>query len=323
MQFLSDFIKKSFSILGFLTLVVCLIPGNTTSDFDRQEGDAITVKEFDVSAKGVTLKARIAGNMRSGNVLIAVNGGPGQSSRYMASLERLASDEWAIVTYDQRGTGRSTAPADESGGYSLLGYVADLEAVRGSVGVEKIHVLGHSWGGIVTMRYATVYPQNVRSIILMGSGPPSRKAAQEGQSRLGQRISALQNQGIMGSARPSKLSELLLAILPAYFSDPEFEIPRELKETPYNIDVYQKTLSALGNWDFTKEVAKLNHRVLMLWGEDDPFGLPMAEATKKALANARVEFVVLKGCGHFWHECPYEFFSHIRTFINRKAEKGG
>ena len=54
--------------------------------------------------------------------------------------------------------------------------------------------------------------------------------------------------------------------------------------------VEQLTWSAVGEYDITTEVAKLDHPVLMLWGEDDPFGLPMAEATKTALSAAEVEF---------------------------------
>ncbi|NIM90723.1 MAG: alpha/beta fold hydrolase [Candidatus Aminicenantes bacterium] len=268
--------------------------------------------ELEVSAEGVTLYVKIAGNAKSGNVLIAINGGPGQSSRYMVSLEQLSSPEFAVVTYDQRGTGRSTTPSD---GYALLKYVADLEAVRKAVGIEKVHILGHSWGGIVAMRYATVHPQHVRSLILMGSGPPSRMVAQAGQASLGQRIQELQRQGLIPVELPTNVGELLEAILPAYFSDPNFKIPDELKETPYSVDVYQQTLSTLGNWDFMSEVSELDHRVLMLWGQDDPFGLPMAEATKNAFSEAQVEFVILKGCGHFWHENADEFFSRIRTFL--------
>jgi proline iminopeptidase len=268
--------------------------------------------ELEVLANGVTLHIKIAGNVKSGNVLIAINGGPGQSSRYMVSLEQLASPEFAVVTFDQRGTGRSTTPSD---GYALLKYVADLEAVREAVGVEKVHILGHSWGGIVAMRYATVHPQHVRSIILMGSGPPSRMVAQAGQANLGQRIGELQRRGIIPVELSTNPAEVLEAILPAYFSDASFKIPDELKETPYNVTVYQQTLSTLGDWDFTSEVGKLDHRVLMLWGEDDPFGLPMAEATRNAFSKAQVEFVVLKGCGHFWHENPAEFFSRVRAFL--------
>ena len=56
----------------------------------------------------------------------------------------------------------------------MLSYVADLEAVRKAVGAKRIHLIGHSWGGLVSMRYATVHPETVKSIILMGSGPPRR-----------------------------------------------------------------------------------------------------------------------------------------------------
>ena len=64
-----------------------------------------SVLELQVQGSGVTLYVRVAGNAGSGNVLIAIHGGPGMSSDYMASLEQqLAGDELAVVTYDQRGT---------------------------------------------------------------------------------------------------------------------------------------------------------------------------------------------------------------------------
>lgn len=241
--------------------------------------------------------------------------GPGLSSSYMVSLEQLASQDFAVVTYDQRGTGRS---GDPSNGYSLLSYVADLEAVRKAMGAERIYLMGHSWGGLVSMRYATVYPERVKSIILMGSGPPSWQAVREGQTNKAQRILQLQQQGII----PEKLSALA-EILPVYFSDPSFELPNELKNLDYNGTVEQLTWSAVGEYDITTEVAKLDHPVLMLWGEDDPFGLPMAEATKTALSAAEVEFVVLTQCGHFWQECPDEFFSRVRAFLRLPPHPSG
>ena len=270
-------------------------------------------EEIKVQAGDVTLHVRIVGNPKKGNVLVAVNGGPGQSSHYMASLEHLASKDFAVVTYDQRGTGRSTSPSDND--YTLLKYVADLDAVRNAVGTEKIYLIGHSWGGILTMRYATIHPEKVNSIMLMGSGPPNIEAAVEGQANLSQRIKELMQQGIIPEVSPTTGSELIEAILPAYFSDPNFMVPDELNETTFSETVSQLTMSAMGNWDFTAEVTMLDHPVLMLWGEDDPFGLPMAEATNNALSNTNIKFVVLKQCGHYWHERPDEFFPHVRTFL--------
>jgi pimeloyl-ACP methyl ester carboxylesterase len=149
----------------------------------------------------------------------------------------------------------------------------------------------------------------------MGSGPPTRQAAQSGQARLGERLALLQKNGIIPETLPQESESFLEAILPAYFSDPKFDIPAEIRESSFNQEVYQQTESALGNWDFSQEVSKLTHPVLLFWGKDDPFGMPMAEAVKDSLSSAQVTFVILESCGHYWQECPDTFFSRIRAFL--------
>ncbi len=271
------------------------------------------VQEWEVDAGDVTLYVRVAGNLKSGNVLIALHGGPGMSSDYMANLEQLAGPDLAIVRYDQRGAGRSSPPQADSD-YGFDHYVADLEAVRQQVGVETVHLFGHSWGGVLAMRYATIYPQHVRSIVLMGSGTPSIAGVRAGQVNKVQRIAALQKEGLI-PARPTSLHD----IFPSYFADPRFEMPEELRNPSYNGNVEQLTWSALGEYDFVGEVALLDQPVLVLWGQDDAFGVSMAEATVSALSNAQVEFVLLSACGHFWHECPDAFFAHVRAFLQASA----
>jgi pimeloyl-ACP methyl ester carboxylesterase len=271
------------------------------------------VQEWDVDAGDVTLYVRVAGDLESGNVLIALHGGPGMSSDYMANLEQLAGPDLAVVRYDQRGTGRSSPPQSDSD-YGFEQYVADLEAVRQQVGVEAVHLFGHSWGGVLAMRYATIYPQHVRSIVLMGSGTPSSEGVRAGQANKVQRIAALQQQGLI-PAQPTSLHD----IFPSYFADPHFEMPEELRDLSYNGNVEQLTWSALGEYDFAAQVALLDQPVLVLWGQDDAFGVSMAEATVSALSNAQVEFVLLEGCGHFWHECPDAFFAHVQSFLQASA----
>jgi proline iminopeptidase len=273
------------------------------------------MQELRVAANDVTLYTRIAGDPGAGNVLIAIHGGPGLPSDTMLSLEQLASGEFTVVTYDQRGSGRSTKPSQDASSYVLLKYVEDLEAVRQATGAERIHLLGRSWGGLVAMRYATIHPKRVSSIVLIGSAPPTRQASKAGSSSLWRRIRALQQEGVISRDLPTRGTALGQAILPAYFSNPSFELPDEMKNLPIDETANRLTNSALGNYDFTSELATLEHRVLILWGEDDPFGLPMGEATRDALSAAQVEFVVLEKCGHFWQECPDEFFTCLRAFF--------
>ncbi len=74
----------------------------------------------------------------------------------------------------------------------------------------------------------------------------------------------------------------------------------------------------------TEQVARLDHRVLILWGEADPFGINWAEATKSALSSAEVEFVVISQCGHLgWLECPDAFFGPLRAFLGLSGEDVG
>lgn len=265
------------------------------------------ILEREVEADDVTLHVRIAGEPEAGEVLITIHGGPGNSSDYMLSLEQLASEGLAVVSYDQRGTGRSSEPSE---GYGMPNYVADLEAVREAVGAEAIHLLGHSWGGLVAQRYAVAHPGRVRSIVLLGSGVLTPEAAQAGQHSRGRRIADLQEQGVM----PERITSMR-ELLPAYFADPEFEMPDELRGMEYNPEVEQVTWSSLAGYDFGEGLDALEQPVLVLWGKDDPFGMAYVDATKQTLLAAELETVILGECGHYWHECPDESLTQVRAFL--------
>jgi proline iminopeptidase len=271
------------------------------------ETSALTVETLDV-----TLSARVVGIRGSGNVMIALHGGPGQSHHYMLDLEKLAGKDFAMVTYDQRGVGDSTAPPADPSNYDLLDYVEDLEAVRRAIGADKVHLLGHSWGGVVAMHYATVHTQSVRSLILVGSTSPTWGGMMAAGARIGQRIHALQEEGVLSDPLPPGAQFVIL------FSDPAFPIkhPDEnAMRTEFHPTVNQLTLAAIEGFELTAEVGQLEHRVLVLLGKDDPSGTLLVEETLAALRSADVEYVLLERCGHFWHERPDQFYPPVRAFL--------
>jgi len=280
----------------------------------------IESRELNVQAPDGTLYARIAGNLKSGNVLIAIHGGPGMTSDYMLNLEKLAGPDLAVVTYDQRGVGRSASPPADPSSYTLEKYAEDLEAVRKATGTDSVHLFGHSWGGIVALRYATLYPERVRSIVLMGSGPPTREGTLQCQQAIVQRIIALAQHGIIVEHPEPGSRAAERGYLPAYFSDPDFWFSADDPGRAPQLDertaqVNDLTWSANANYDLTADLAGLNQRVLNLWGEDDPARPIASPAIVAALNNADVETVVLPRCGHFWHECPDDFFERVRAFL--------
>lgn len=158
---------------------------------------AASPQELTVESDGITLYVRVAGDPASGNVLIVLHGGPGMTLDYMLNLETLAGPHLAVVTYDQRGVGRSSSPTEDPANYTLANYAEDLDAVCQALGVEQVILFGHSWGGILAQSYATFYPEHVASIILMGSGPPTWEKMLQCQDALGQRIMTLIQQGII------------------------------------------------------------------------------------------------------------------------------
>lgn len=84
--------------------------------------------------------------------VLCVHSGPGFSSRYMETIEFLGSYR-RVIFYDMSGCGNSSAA---NGGYtpgirSLGGYVDELQAVVERLGLEKVHLLGHGFGGMLAL----------------------------------------------------------------------------------------------------------------------------------------------------------------------------
>ena len=300
--------KTSFKTTLIFTFILFMV----TFPLISSDSNPIPIKEEKIKSGDVTLFMRIVGNPDSSPIMIAINGGPGQSSHYMKTLEQLAGPNLTVVTFDQRGTGRSSESKE---GYALQKYVFDIDAIRQHLKAKNIILFGHSFGGILAQRYASIYPGRVKSMILMGSGPPMVQAILAAQMKLGARIQKLVREGIITGPQPTEPARLLEYMLPAYFSNPKFPIPIELKESSFHMAVGQKTYSDSGAWDFREELKAVSCPVLFLWGEDDPFGKDMADVTQKALSNAKLIPITIKKCGHYWQENLEDFFTHIKNFL--------
>ena len=97
--------------------------------------------------------------------LLLLHGGPGSRSCDFSVLTGLAQDR-PVIMYDQLGTGRSERPTDTSL-WRTERFVEEVDAVRKGLGLEEIHLLGHSWGGALATEYLlTANPRGVRSVIL-------------------------------------------------------------------------------------------------------------------------------------------------------------
>jgi proline-specific peptidase len=100
----------------------------------------------------------------SGTPLLTLHGGPGVPHDYLEPLEHLG-DERPVVFYDQLGCGRSERPSDSSL-WRVDRFVEELAQVRAALGLERIHLLGQSWGTMLATEYLLTGPAGVRSVMM-------------------------------------------------------------------------------------------------------------------------------------------------------------
>jgi len=124
--------------------------------------DVVRRTETFTSSDGLQLVYHVLGG---GPPLVCLPGGPGRASAYLEDLGGLAATR-TLVQLDQRGTGLSELPSDPST-YRFDRLTADVESLREHLGLERIDLLGHSAGGMVSQAYAAQHPERIARLVLV------------------------------------------------------------------------------------------------------------------------------------------------------------
>lgn len=250
--------------------------------------------------RGVTLFERRVGE---GPPVIVLHGGPGADHGYLLpGFDTLALGR-ELVYYDQRGGGRSPVARDVPVGWRE--HVADLEALRQLWALDRLIILGYSWGGLLAQLYATEHPDRVERLALVCPAPSWRAARDEFERRFAERSLAPELVAERLALRESGLRErdprayerrlFELAVVP-YFYDPA----RASDLTPFRVvgRTQQEVWRSLNDYDLRPALRRLRLPALVLHGEDDPIPI---EASRETAALLGAEFHALDRCGH----CPH------------------
>jgi L-proline amide hydrolase len=121
-------------------------------------------REGYVDFRGYRTWYRVAGDLESdATPLLALHGGPGSTHNYFAPLERLGAER-PVVLYDQIGCGRSDRPQDIE--WSIPVFREEVDAVREQLGLDRIHLLGTSWGGMLALEHFLSGARAIVSLVL-------------------------------------------------------------------------------------------------------------------------------------------------------------
>jgi L-proline amide hydrolase len=134
------------------------------------------VQEGHVPFRGYRTWYRIVGEQGDAErlPLVTLHGGPGGAHDYLEPLAGLAHDGRRVILYDQLGCGRSDTPDDPSL-WTVELFVDELNTLRSELGLDRIHLFGSSWGGMLGMEYALTQPPGLESLVVASSPASMRQ----------------------------------------------------------------------------------------------------------------------------------------------------
>ncbi len=132
---------------------------------DNETNKKPGMQEGYIPVTGGKIWYELVGAGKTGIPLLVLHGGPGAPHDYLELLEAVA-DERPVIFYDQLGCGNSDKPDDAS--LWVVGrFVEEIHKVREALGLEKVHILGQSWGAALAIEYMhTCRPEGVAGLVL-------------------------------------------------------------------------------------------------------------------------------------------------------------
>lgn len=268
--------------------------------------------------------------MGKGAPLFVVHGRSGSHRYFLPGLAPLA-DHYQLVFYDQRGTGSSDGKLDLKA-ISIDQFVEDMEALRSSFGLEKIALMGHSWGSVFALAYTMKYPEHVDKLILVDPLPVNKTFLTAQSQTIQQRFASLSQdaqQKLNSTCRSAtdKLSPEVrdeCSVLNATFQfyDPAKVLTMDASSeanTTKNATTVESLLTASYNRNIQAidtALKTIQAPTLILHGDFDPIPVASSQYIQQQIPAAQL--VVIEQSGHFpFIEQPAKFVASVDTFMGQ------
>lgn len=255
-----------------------------------------------VEVEGQTIAYRQTGQ---GPALVLLHGFLCDSRCWRHQLSHL-SDRFRVVAWDAPGAGSSSDPPDT---FTTASYVRCLAEFLDAIGIERAHVLGLSWGGILAQEFYRLYPENFHSLILADTYAGWRGSLSETvwKERL---ATCLED----ASGPPD---ELVSKFVPGVFTDTASqELRMEFSAIVSEFHPIGFRLMSLSSAEVdTRDLLpSVDVATLVLWGDDDRrSSLHVAQQFHAAIPGA--ELAIIPNAGHLSNmESPDVFNGHVRRF---------
>jgi len=267
-----------------------------------------------------------------GESLRRIDGGPGYSQTYFPPHMSEVSKLFKVIYFDAYGCGKSDR-SDDPSDYAFTLDVEVVEGLRRILELGKIHLLGHSYGGLVAQAYALKFPQHLQSLVLsntlhsgemwQANDDNCNHEIRNQFPEVWDQVQDLRENGAISSS-PEHMAVYSAPLELLYFYDPDDVKKLDAGEDPFNPEVYYAIVGEDADFTIGGEMAKIDFRIrlkeitaptLIITGRYDRVALPsFAIQYKKYMPQAT--FTIMENCGHFpFIEKPNEYFSMITEFM--------
>jgi proline iminopeptidase len=252
-------------LLAFAAAYLILIEGCSNNQVARDphnlhDDSIFKIEEGYVDAGGVMIYYKIIGN---GNPLMIIHGGPGASHDYFLPYLLPLARNNKLIFIDERGSGRSEKLEDTKK-YTVGYMVEDIEAVRKSLNLGKINLLGHSCGGVLVQAYAFKYQENLSHLILCSTFHSTtkmnevlRKIMDRMSPELQARIRKMEKEGLYGHGLDYEKERYTPEYMIAAWGEGYFPYLYQNRPDPN----YDPIGNGIMSWDLYRE----------MWGSDGEF----------------------------------------------------
>ncbi|MFL5921341.1 MAG: proline iminopeptidase-family hydrolase [Gaiellaceae bacterium] len=243
--------------------------------------------------------------------LVCLHGGPGGSHLPLQGLARLAEAR-RVVFYDQLGSGESARP-DDAGLWRVETFLEQLQSVLDRLRLERVHLFGSSWGGMLALEYAFVRPAGLASLVLNSTPTSAPRWAEE----------TLRLHGDLPSGLDEKEAEAEFKRRHICGLEPEPEVLKEAR-AKFGVQVYETmwgpneytVTGALKEWDVIDRLGEIGVPALITSGRHDECTPALVEPLHAGIAGS--EWVLFEDSTHMAYlEEPERYVEVVGGFLDR------
>jgi pimeloyl-ACP methyl ester carboxylesterase len=236
--------------------------------------------------------------------LLVLHGGPGGTHLPLTALAPLAEQGRRVVFFDQLGSGESSRPDDPSL-WTVETFVEQVQSVRDGLGLERIHLLGSSWGGMLALEYAFTRPAGLASLVL-NSTPTSAPRWAEETARLSAGL---------GEEEFKRRHICRLDPEPELLARARAQFGKQVYETMWGPNEFTVT-GTLKDWDVIDRLGELDVPTLVTSGRHDECTPALVEPLAHGIRGA--EWVLFDESAHMpYLEEPERYLEVVAAFLDR------